>query len=117
MPIDEYMYLICLRPRAYFSRIETTRDLIFFIRGFVTGAYPPHTSGSGIGGDFIRWLYRRHGRTPPEQLYVGTHDFATVLLEEYGDKPLAEAHEAIARLFREYREAQPQGTDSWVMKP
>jgi hypothetical protein len=55
----------------YYGGIETTRDLIFFLRGFLAGAYPPHGSGSGIDGDFIRWLYTRHGRTAPQHLVIG----------------------------------------------
>jgi len=104
-PIDEWLALVCRRPRMFFEPITTTRDLIFFVRGFFAGAHPPF--GKGIGDGFLTWLYERHGRTPPRQRNMVAHDFAKVLLEEYGDKPLFDVCEAIGDLFREYRALRP----------
>jgi len=94
----------------FFEPIQTTRDLICFVRGYLSGTHPPF--GAGVGSEFAVWLYRRHGRDVPKQLNMTSGDFATVLLEEYGDKPLFDVCEAIADLFREYRATLDDGSST-----
>jgi hypothetical protein len=75
------------------------RDVLALVRGAAIGRYPPY--GSGFLPGFNGFVCRRF-KAPP------IIDYHVLLLKEFGDKPLAEACEAVLGLLDEWKAANDE---------
>jgi hypothetical protein len=87
----------------YCGAIETGRDLIIFLEGACCGAVYPG-SGFAISCEaneppFRDYVYRRFNRESPRHAYWHEGEFPRLLLEELGDKPIAEVWGTISDLY------------------
>ena len=80
------------RPRMYCDA-ETPRELLLFIEGILCGRHPPH--GSGVRAEFCAAVVDSE---PASDVRL-----KQVLLDQFGDRPLLEACEAMAHRLRRWR--------------
>ena len=95
-PVD-FIEDVLLRPRMFCPDVETLRDLLVFVQGVCCGQRPPH--GAGCTGDFTTYVNQRFNQ-------LQNTAWTTTLLNEFSNRPLSEACEAIVRVLRDWRKSK-----------
>ena len=89
----ELARLILRRPSIFFGEARTLRDVLALLHGVAVGRYPLHGNGFLPGfGEFIR----QRLKAPPINESI-------TLLNEFGDKPMVEACQAVLGLLEEWK--------------
>ncbi len=85
-------------PGCCYAEARTLRDVLAMVHGAAIARYPPH--GSGFLPGFL-WFVNQRFRAGPIAWYH-------VLLEQFGEMPLADACKAVLRLLEEWKKCEEQ---------
>lgn len=94
---------LLLRPRMFFSEVESLRDVLALVHGAAVARYPPHGSGWLPGfAEFVRLRFD----APPVAAYI-------TLLKQFGHLTWPDGCNAVLELLEEWKTGE--GPDAVLM--